>query len=199
MARFDKFNEERNGATEPAEPVPTVEHTNGSKATGAYISEGSGAASKKRSPDNESEFSNLDNTPPQKKHKKQRSAEEEDAALAAKLQAEFNAASRARSTRGANTKKRAPAPKKKVKKKSANTIKDEDDSELESGSGREKKEVKRTGGFHVCILCCIDVEQQLTTSTETHGAVPRPLRALGRDERKFTRALLVPSKHVYSY
>jgi upstream activation factor subunit UAF30 len=155
MARFDKFNEERNGATETAEPIATVENTNGRKATAAYISEGSVSASKKRSPGDESELSNLENTPPQKKHKKQRSAEDEDAALAAKLQAEYNAASRARSTRGGSTKKRAPAPKKKVKKKSANTVKDEDDSELGSGSGADKKEVKRTGGFHVCPSCCV--------------------------------------------
>lgn len=179
MERFDKFNDERNGAPEPAEPIPTVEKpTNGSKAD---VSEGSGSVSKKRSPDNESEFSPLENTPPQKKHKKHRSAEEEDAALAAKLQAEFNAASRARSTRGGTTKKRALVPKKKTKKKSANVVKEDDDSELESGSGKEKKEVKRTGGFHVCLVHCAVTELGLTLFTETHGAISRAVRAPRRD------------------
>jgi upstream activation factor subunit UAF30 len=61
---------------------------------------------------------------------------------------------RTRSTRGANsTRKRAPAPKKKApKKKSADRVKDEDDSDLETGSAAEKSEKKKTGGFHVCLL-----------------------------------------------
>ena len=41
-------------------------------------------------------------------------------------------------------------PKKSKKTKSAKKIKDDDESGLETGSGVEKKEVKRTGGFHVC-------------------------------------------------
>jgi upstream activation factor subunit UAF30 len=66
------------------------------------------------------------------------------------LQAEENLRSRARSTRGGNTKKRAPVvKKKKEKKKSSNKVKDEDDSDIGSGSGSEKKSPKRTGGFHV--------------------------------------------------
>lgn len=146
MTRFDKFNAERNGAadTETTEPIPTVE-TNGA---GRYSSEDASASvSKKRTPDD----SDIERSPPKKKVKKEKTTEDQDAAYAAKLQAEFNAASRSRSTRGANTKKRAPAPKKKgekKKKKSANRVKDEDDSDIASGSGAEKKEVKRTGGFH---------------------------------------------------
>lgn len=146
MARFDKFNAERNGGPdpEPAEPIPTVE-TNG---TGVSSSEDvSASVSKKRTPDD----SEVEPSPPKKKVKKEKTAEDQDAAYAAKLQAEFNAASRSRSTRGGNTKKRAPPPKKKgekKKKKSANRVKDEDDSDIGSGSGAEKKEVKRTGGFH---------------------------------------------------
>lgn len=151
MARFDKFNNERqNGANETSEPVPTVE-TNGTKKKAADTSEeGSASVSKKRTPGDESELSELEASPPKKKKQKQhKSAEDEDAAYAAKLQAELNASSRSRSTRGGNTKKRAPAPKKKTKKKSSNRVKDEDDSDLNSGSEAEKKEVKRTGGFHV--------------------------------------------------
>jgi upstream activation factor subunit UAF30 len=157
MARFDKFHYERNGGPnpEPSEPVPTVEgHTNGTKANGADTSEDASVSlSTKRSPEDDSALSELDDSPPKKKLKKPKTGEDADAAYAKKLQEEFNAASRARSTRGGNTKKRAPATKKgeKRKKKSSNRVKDEDDSELESGSGGEKKEPKRTGGFHVCL------------------------------------------------
>ncbi|KAF2474752.1 SWIB-domain-containing protein [Lindgomyces ingoldianus] len=157
MARFDKFNSERNGPPdpEPAEPIPTIERaipaTNGTKAPAADSSEGSASAanSKKRTPDDESAVSELEQSAPKKKQKKNKSIEEDDAAYAARLQAEENLKSRARSTRGGNTKKRVPAAKKKSgKKKSANKVKEEDDSDIGSGSGAEKKEVKRTGGFH---------------------------------------------------
>ncbi|KAF2265679.1 SWIB-domain-containing protein [Lojkania enalia] len=155
LARFDKFNNERNDVadTEPTEPVPTVEApaTNGATKSATNVDtseENSGSVSKKRTPEDESALSELEHSPPRKKQKKVK-AEEDDAAFAARLQAEENARVRARSTRGGNTKKRAPLPKKKKeKKKSANKVKDEDDSDLGSGSGADKKEVKRTGGFH---------------------------------------------------
>ncbi|KAF2109047.1 hypothetical protein BDV96DRAFT_248995 [Lophiotrema nucula] len=153
MKRFDKFNNEQNGAaeTEPAEPVPTIERraTNGTKATRADSSEDASASvSKKRTPEDDSALSELDQSPPKKKVKKVKT-EEDDAAFAARLQAEENARARGRATRGGNTKKKAPVQKqKKPKKKSSNKVKDEDDSDIASGSGAEKKEVKRTGGFH---------------------------------------------------
>ncbi|KAF1965787.1 SWIB-domain-containing protein [Bimuria novae-zelandiae CBS 107.79] len=137
MVRFDKFNAEQNGAPEPEEPVPSVEAPTNGHTTG------------KRTPDDDSALSELDESPPKKKPRKHKSTEDEDAAYAARLQAEENMASRARSTRGGNTKKKA-APQKKTqkKKKSANKVKDEDDSDIASGSGGEKKSPKRTGGFH---------------------------------------------------
>lgn len=136
MARFDKFNAAQNGAPEPEEPVPSVEPpTNGHAG--------------KRTPDDDSQLSEPDDSPPKKKQKKHKSTEDDDAAYAARLQAEENMASRARSTRGGNTKRKAPVQKKtQKKKKSANRIKDEDDSDIASGSGAEKKSPKRTGGFH---------------------------------------------------
>jgi upstream activation factor subunit UAF30 len=151
MKRFDKFNNERNNpAPSAADPIPTVESpaANSSKARRAVDTSEDVSAynSHKRSPDDESALSELGSSPPKKKAKK-RSTEDEDAAYAAKLQAELNAT--ARSTRGGNTKKRTAAPKKKTKKKSENKVRDEDDSDIVSGSGGEKKEVKRTGGFHV--------------------------------------------------
>ncbi|KAJ5542867.1 hypothetical protein N7535_005290 [Penicillium sp. DV-2018c] len=67
-----------------------------------------------------------------------------DAAFAAKLQAEEN--SRARPTRGGNSRRAAPA-KKKSKAKTSKRVKAEDDSDI--GSGEEtKKEVNRNTGFH---------------------------------------------------
>lgn len=158
MARFDKFNAAQNGVVdEPTEPVPTVEvPTNGAKATAIDSPDGN---YKKRSGD-ESTISELDDTPPpKKKQKKGRSIEEDDATLAKRLQAEENMRSRARSTRGGNTKKKAPLPrKKKEKKKSSNRVKDEDDSDIGSGSGAEKKSPNRKGGFHVSRRCRHKIE-----------------------------------------
>lgn len=141
MTRFDKFNSEVNGtATEPQEPIPTVENGNAST---------SATPDAKRTPDSESALSELeDSAPPKKRAKKSRTAEDEDAAFARKLQAEENARS-GRATRGGNTRKKAPLPKKKTKKKSANRVKDDDDSDIASGSEKEKKSPSRKGGFHV--------------------------------------------------
>ncbi|KAH7391770.1 SWIB/MDM2 domain-containing protein [Pyrenochaeta sp. MPI-SDFR-AT-0127] len=142
MQRFDKFNSEQNGSSEPSEPIPSVE--NGARARNGDTSD---ASNHKRSPDNESALSEVEDVAPPKKKKKTRVvAEDDDAAYAARLQAEEN--SRIRSTRGGNTKRRAPPPKKKTKKKSANKVKDEDDSDIASGSGGEKKSPSRKGGFH---------------------------------------------------
>lgn len=137
MARFDKFNAAQNGGPEPEEPVPSVEAPT------------NGHASKRTPDDDDSALSGPDDSPPKKKQKKHKSTEDDDAAYAARLQAEENMASRARSTRGGNTKRKAPVQKKtQKKKKSANKVKDEDDSDIASGSGAEKKSPKRTGGFH---------------------------------------------------
>lgn len=144
MQRFDKFNSERNASSEPSEPVPTVE--NGARARNGDTSDISNHH--KRSPDDESALSEVEDVaPPKKKVKKSRGSVDDDAAFAARLQAEENA--RIRSTRGGNTKRRAAPPKKKTKKKSANRVKDEDDSDIASGSGGEKKSPSRKGGFHV--------------------------------------------------
>lgn len=54
---------------------------------------------------------------------------------------------RARPTRGASARRSAPV-KKKAKAKTSKKVKAEDDSDLDSGS-ETKKEVNRSGGFHV--------------------------------------------------
>lgn len=89
-------------------------------------------------------------SPPPKKHKKDRSVQESDAAYAARLQAEENG--RARSTRNAGvpTKRKSAAKKDKARKKklkSKNTVGSDDDSDA-ADTGGEKK-INRTGGFHV--------------------------------------------------
>ncbi|CAA9962349.1 hypothetical protein CFE70_005764 [Pyrenophora teres f. teres 0-1] len=144
MQRFDKFNSEQNGGSEASEPVPTVE--NGAKTSNGDTSD---VSNNKRSADDESVLSEVEDVvPPKKKVKKTRvKDEDDDAAFAARLQAEENARM-GRATRGGNTKRRAPAPKKKTKKKSSNRVKDEDDSDIGSGSGGEKKSPSRKGGFH---------------------------------------------------
>lgn len=147
MQRFDRFNSGATAASEPREPIPTVE--NGVK--GAKPIHGdtpSEASDKKRSPDSASALSEFDDSgPAKKKAKKSKTAEDEDAAFAARLQAEENA--RTRPTRGGNTRKKAPVPKKKTKKKSSTKVRDDDDSDVGSGSGGEKKSPSRKGGFHV--------------------------------------------------
>ncbi|KAL1793348.1 hypothetical protein ACET3X_008330 [Alternaria dauci] len=146
MERFDKFNNEQNGGSEASEPIPTVE--NGAKASNDDTSD---MSHHKRSPrDDESAPSEVEDVaPPKKKVKKTKvKDEDDDAAFAARLQAEENARM-GRATRGGNTKRKAPAPKKtKTKKKSSTRIKDEDDSDVASGSGGEKKSPSRKGGFH---------------------------------------------------
>ena len=93
------------------------------------------------------ELSDLIDDRPVKKRKKKISVEDDDAAFAARLQAEEN--SRARPTRGGATKKRNPVtPKKRIKTKSAKKVQGEDDSGIEDGSASEKI-VNRSGGFHV--------------------------------------------------
>ncbi|KAH9878521.1 hypothetical protein IAQ61_001793 [Plenodomus lingam] len=145
LRRFDIFNAEQNGNSEPSDTLPSVE--NGVKASNGNTSDGSAP---KRSPEDDSALSEVDNdaSHPKKKVKKSKGVAEDDAALAARLQAEENA--RLRSTRGGNTKRRA-APKKvekKTKKKSATRVKDVDDSDVNSDSGAEKKSPSRKGGFH---------------------------------------------------
>ena len=94
---------------------------------------------------------------PPKKKRKQAKPVDDDAKLAAMLQAQEN--SRARPTRGANEKKRvtkkSAARVKKEKKKSADKIKRDDDSDLELDSEGEVKEKVKKGGFHVSFLWMI--------------------------------------------
>lgn len=101
---------------------------------------------KRSAPSEESELSDLVDSPKPKKKRKATTVEDNDAAYAARLQEEENRM--ARPTRGGATRKRAPVKSAgKKKKKSAAKVKDDDDSSKESGSEEPKE---RKGGFHVC-------------------------------------------------
>lgn len=148
MQRFDIYAEQ-NGVGAPAEHAAT---TNGHKyedSTAAVPSPPPSFSPVKR--DAGSEEPGAGSEPPTKKHKPDADVDA-DALYAAKLQAEENM--RARPTRGGNTRRAAPS-KKRSKAKTSKRVKAEDDSEAESGSDT-KKEVNRSGGFHVRMLeCCL--------------------------------------------
>lgn len=160
MARFDIFN---------SGDAPT---TNGnghgdSNSTSTPISDsphapnGHSHTKKRTTSDASASSSNpsISSPPPKKKAKKAVSVEEDDAAYAARLQAELNAASRTRATRGAATRKDRPAAGgslkgkgkkvKRAKKKSANIIEDSDAESGEGGdSGDGPVKERKKGGFH---------------------------------------------------
>ncbi|MCJ1281926.1 hypothetical protein MMC26_001249 [Xylographa opegraphella] len=150
MTRFDKFVAEKeaasilNGHEEPMQSVPLEAPKEASSDVLKTI--------KKRKSDSEdqvdeSELSNVPDTPPRKKKRKVELGMDADAMFAAKLQAEEN--SRARPTRGGANRKSVIIKKKKkpLKKKTSDKVKAEDSDLDSSGSGNEKR-VNRSGGFH---------------------------------------------------
>lgn len=91
--------------------------------------------------------SDAEETSPPKKKRKQNKPVDEDAKLAAMLQAQENMSARA--TRGGANKKTPKKITKKPRKKSEKKVKADDDSGLEEvGSDGEVKEKVRKGGFH---------------------------------------------------
>ncbi|QIX00271.1 hypothetical protein AMS68_005788 [Peltaster fructicola] len=145
MERFDKAQRDREGASNDdttQEPAPTTNgHHNGDHRKKRK-------AEQDDDDDDDSELSSVESEPATKKIKnnKVKPEADSDAALAAKLQAEFNA--QARSTRGGGVTKRKTVVKKekKHKKKSAARVGSDDDSEVEGGAPDDTKEKK--GGFH---------------------------------------------------
>lgn len=148
MQRFDIFAEQ---SEKQAESTPAV---NGHSSNGQPdiptiepISPALSTSPQKRTPEPESVSDSGDKSPPKKKRRS--NLVDADAIFAAKLQAEENL--RARPTRGANSRKIAPVKKKKpaTKSKTSKKVKAEDDSDLDAQDSESKKEVTRTGGFHV--------------------------------------------------
>jgi upstream activation factor subunit UAF30 len=179
MQRFDVFN------SAPTNVVPTTEitpppasNTNGASASQPVKRETNGTSKKRSSPttdENETDDDVLssvaDSPPPAKRTKIEKAQKETDEEYARRLQAELNRV-QGRSTRGGGaTTKRKPAPKQR-KKKSKATVGSDEDSDVEGG---EKKEVKRTGGFHVRSACTTSIGANILTNTETDGTLSTTL------------------------
>jgi hypothetical protein len=149
MERFDAAS--NNSAALPPSSAPepqTNGHSSPIKARPKVKSETPQAST----PD-EDEDEDEDVVSPPKKKRKQAKPVDNDAKLAAMLQAQEN--SRARPTRGGNEKKRVvkKAVSKKPKKKSADKVKKDDDSDMgELDSDGEVKEKVKKGGFHVSLI-----------------------------------------------
>lgn len=142
MERFDIYAAKNGVGASPEETAASNGYKEGDS-TAVVPSPPPSSSPVKRDADSEG-VSPAASEPPAKKHKPGADVDA-DALYAAKLQAEENM--RARPTRGGNTRRAAPS-KKKSKAKTSKTVKAEDDSEFESGSDT-KKEVNRSGGFHV--------------------------------------------------
>lgn len=129
-------------SVEPADPIPK---TNGfHKSTiQSHVSTSPKSTPAKREVDSEA-MSDLEDSGPQKK--KRKPSIEDDAAIAARLQAEEDKL--ARPTRGGTSRKAAVVKKKKTpKKKARSKVTGSDDSDLEGVE--PKRKVNRDTGFHV--------------------------------------------------
>ena len=147
LERFDVFAEKAGVIEEPAQSVEAVAPvTNGhhTPARDPSTVESKTASPSKREAKSE-ELSELDADAPPKKKRKSVNADD-DAALAAKLQAIEDKASRP--TRGAAARRAAPTKKKKTaKKKSSKKIKDKSDDDGDNSDASADKPVRNTG-FH---------------------------------------------------
>lgn len=169
MERFDIFAQKKGLGSAPSDQAAPSANGHDGAADGQTTdpSPQSSSSPQKRQADSDEPEENGSNTPPSKKRKPDHDIDA-DALLAAKLQAEEN--KRARPTRNSATRKTAPV-RKRAKPKTSKKV---DDSDLESGSeAGAKKEVNRSGGFHVspnqslqyCIfLVLIAMQKPLTLS-----------------------------------
>jgi upstream activation factor subunit UAF30 len=153
MERFDIFARRIETGASPEQVVtpPTINgHSANNYATMEPVEPLSptlSASPQKRGADADSLLDMADKPPPKKKRKAD--MVDADAIFAARLQAEENL--RARPTRAGNARKAIPVRKKKgsSKPKTSKKIRSEDDSDLDGSGSDVKKEVNRTGGFHV--------------------------------------------------
>lgn len=144
MQRFDIFYARQNGE---AEPIPSVETADSTpRINGKHnVSASPSATPSKREadvePDDQSD--SVGNAPPKKKRK---ASVDEDAAFAARLQAEED--KKARPTRGGTSRKAGPVKKKHTPKKKTRTkVTGSDDSDIDD-DGRSTRKVNRETGFH---------------------------------------------------
>ena len=149
-ARFDKFMAEKNAAAHTnGQSTPIKDEPSQPTWPNETASPPVSVQSHKHESDDD-ELSDVPDTPSPKKKRKVDHHIDDDAAFAAKLQAEEN--SRARPTRNGMNRKTVTIKKKKrnPKKKTSDKVKAEDDSDLQdSGSEGTEKKVNRSGGFHV--------------------------------------------------
>lgn len=143
MERFDRYAEQDGLGGSPEETATSNGQRDSASAAEPSPPASSSPVKRQASSENTSEPASA--SPPAKKQKPDDKFDA-DAAFAAKLQAEEN--SRARPTRGGNTRRAAPS-KKKSKAKTSKRVKASDDSDIASGE-ETKKEVNRNTGFHVC-------------------------------------------------
>lgn len=161
--RFDVVAAKRGGAEDPVPSVEGVDgvatttltptsnstpHTNGvhkyKSSEPSAVTPSASSSPVKREVTSETLSEVDDSGPPKKKRK---ASAEDDATLAARLQAEEDM--RARPTRGAGTRKTAPTKKKKTpKKKTKSKVNADDDSDVEPSP----RVVNRNTGFHVRTL-----------------------------------------------
>ena len=143
MERFDIYAAINGVGASPEESVGSNTH-NLTDSIPVVPSPPPSSSPVKRHPDSEDASGpNATSSPPKKR--KLNADVDADALYAARLQAEENM--RARPTRAGNTRRAAPV-KKKTKAKTSKRVKADDDSDLGTGS-ETKKEVNRSGGFHV--------------------------------------------------
>lgn len=176
MKRFDLFAERSGiGGSSDAAAPSTAPTSNGraqnhDSVTPAVPSPPAQSSSpQKRQAESDDQSDPSTKTPPAKKKKPDHDIDA-DALYAAKLQAEENM--RARPTRGASARRAAPV-KKKTKTKTSKKVKAEDDSDLDTGS-ETKKEVNRSGGFHVSFQhssrMSVSTDNQIETIELVSGA-----------------------------
>lgn len=176
MERFDRYAEQNGVGGSPDETAPSNDQRDGDSASAAVPSPPPSSSPVKRQASSDATSEPASASPPAKKHKADTDTDA-DAAFAAKLQAEEN--SRARPTRGGNTRRAAPV-KKKSKAKTSKRVKAEDDSDI--GSGEEpKKEVNRNTGFHVCLsILSFPSFLSVLTTAETYEPFRTSVRTSGR-------------------
>ena len=166
IARFDDFNSRQNSAplSTDESPVREVQKTKVKREAAEAVQQASPPTSGTRNEeDDDDDMHDMSDVVKSEVKAPKRKIKHEpidaDARYAARLQAEED--SRVRATRGAPMRKNGVARKRKmqmVRKRSSKMIRG-DASDVESGSGIEpKKEVKRTGAFHVSFPTCVRPE-----------------------------------------
>lgn len=181
MERFDRYAEQNGVGGSPDETAPSNCQRDGDSASAAVPSPPPSSSPAKRQASSDATSEPASASPPVKKHKADTDTDA-DAVFAAKLQAEEN--SRARPTRGGNTRRAAPV-KKKSKAKTSKRVRAEDDSDI--GSGEEpKKEINRNTGFHVCLsIAYFPNFPLILTVAETYEPFRTSVRTSGRTHSEY--------------